>query len=147
MSPRVLRDPLVRHERVAYIATESAEGESKPKRPSRFEDKINPRWLRIPAAVTYSGICRSRLFRMIRDGEIQSACLQEHPKAKRGVRLIDRLSLDLVLERLCQPVEQRLVKEAQILNEQQTQLAKKQDEIHQQLDAVRRRKREGKNFD
>jgi hypothetical protein len=142
MSPRVLPNSPVRHEQVALIAT----GEEEPKLPSRFEDKVNPRWLRIHAAVAYSGISRSRLFRLIREGEIQSACLQERPGTKRGVRLIDRLSLDLLLERLCQPVEQRLAEEAQVLDEQQNLLAKKQHEIEQQLSAIRRRKRGG-HFD
>jgi hypothetical protein len=123
-------------------ATESAEAGTKPKNAAlRFNDSVNPRWLRIPTAVRYSGISRSRLFRLIREGEIQSACLQERPGTKRGVRLIDRLSLDLLLERLCQPVEQRLVKEAQSLEEQQKALAKKRSQIEGQLAVVRERRK------
>ena len=81
----------------------------------------------------YSGISRSRLFRLIRDGEIQSACLQERPGTKRGVRLIDRLSLDLLLERLCRPVEARLIEEAQSLEQQQKTLSEKQTQIEGHL--------------
>jgi hypothetical protein len=119
-------------------ATESG----KPKKATqRFIERINPRWLRIPEAVRYSGINRSRLFRLIRDGQIQSASLQERPGAKRGVRMIDRLSLDLLLERLCHPVEQRLVEEAQSLEAQQKALAKQESEIANQLAAVRERRK------
>src|SRR5262245_53338967 len=57
----------VHHERVALIAAESGEANAKPKSTARFDDRINPRWLRIPAAVKYSGISRCRLFRLIRD--------------------------------------------------------------------------------
>jgi hypothetical protein len=137
-------DSPVRHERVALIATESGEAGAKPKSAVlRFEDRINPRWLRIPAAIKYSGISRCRLFRLIRDREIQSACLQERPGTKRGVRLIDRLSLDLLLERLCLPVEARLIEEAQSLEQQQKALSEKQVQIKGQLAAVRERKRGG----
>jgi hypothetical protein len=107
------------------------------------QDKISPRWLRIPDAVKYSGISRSRLFRLIRNKEIESACLQERRGTKRGVRLIDRLSLDLLLERLCRPLEQRLAEEARKLDEQKDQLAAKQHEIERQLNEVRHRKRGG----
>jgi hypothetical protein len=144
MPPRREPDSRVRHESAALIAAESSEVIDKPKSAAlRFEDRINPRWLRIPAAIKYSGISRSRLFRLIHDGEIQSACLQERPGTKRGVRLIDRLSLDLLLERLCRPVEQRLVEEAQSLEKQQKDLAKKQAQIKGQLATVRERRRGG----
>jgi hypothetical protein len=145
MSPRIFPHPPAGYERVATIARASPEaGAAQPKSvPVRFDDRINPRWLRIPGAIKYSGISRSRLFRLIRDGEIASACLQEHPKSKRGVRLVDRLSLDLLLERLCQPVEQRLVEEARNLEEQQQALAEKQAQIEGQLATVRERKRGG----
>jgi hypothetical protein len=126
--------------------TESAEAGTKPKSTAlRFDDRINPRWLRIPAAAQYSGISRSRLFRLIREGEIQSACLQDRPGTKRGVRLIDRLSLDLLLDRLCRPLEQRLVEEAQVLEQQQKALTEKQTQIEGQLAAERDRRKGGKS--
>jgi hypothetical protein len=147
MSPRVLPDSPVGNKQVALIATESTqsgETEAKPKSSApRYADRINPRWLRVPQAMKYSGINRSRLFKLIKDGQVASACLQEHPKSKRGLRLIDRLSLDLLLERLCQPIEQRLVEEAQSVEAQQKALAEKKIQIAGQLAAVRERKKGG----
>jgi hypothetical protein len=132
MATRILPPSPVAREKVALIAGESGQ-----------TDRINPRWLRIPAAVKYSGINRSRLFKLIKDGEVQSASLQEKPGAKRGVRLVDRLSLDLLLERLCRPVEQRLVEEAQSVEVQEKALAQKKAQIAGQLAAIRERKKGG----
>jgi hypothetical protein len=55
---------------------------------------LNPRWLRIPAAVKYSGLSRSRLYELISDGKIRSICLKSNKRAERGVRLLDRESID-----------------------------------------------------
>jgi hypothetical protein len=55
---------------------------------------LSPRWLRVPSAVTYSGLSKSYLYPAIIDGRIRSACLRAHGDASRGIRLIDRLSLD-----------------------------------------------------
>jgi hypothetical protein len=55
---------------------------------------LNPRWLRIPAAVKYSGLSRSRLYELISEGKIQSICLKSNKRAERGVRLLDRESID-----------------------------------------------------
>jgi predicted DNA-binding transcriptional regulator AlpA len=58
-----------------------------------------PRWLRIPAAVKYSGLCRSHLYELIAKRKIKSICLKSHKLNTRGVRLIDRESIDqLMLE-------------------------------------------------
>jgi predicted DNA-binding transcriptional regulator AlpA len=58
-----------------------------------------PRWLRIPAAVKYSGLCRSHLYELIANRKIKSICLKSHKLNTRGVRLIDRESIDqLMLE-------------------------------------------------
>jgi len=55
---------------------------------------LNPRWLRIPAAVKYSGVSRSRLYELLSAGKIRSICLKSHKGAERGVRLLDRESID-----------------------------------------------------
>ena len=59
---------------------------------------LNPRWLRIPGAVKYSGLSRSRLYELLTERRIKSICLRSHKGAARGVRLIDRESIDLFME-------------------------------------------------
>ena len=61
---------------------------------------LNPRWLRIPCAVKYSGLSRSRLYELLAQGRIKSICVKSHRDALRGVRLVDRESVDLFMERL-----------------------------------------------
>ena len=61
---------------------------------------LNPRWLRIPSAVKYSGLSRSRLYELLAQGQIKSICVKSHDKAFRGVRLVDRESIDLFMESL-----------------------------------------------
>jgi hypothetical protein len=61
--------------------------------------EIQPRWLRVPAACQYSGLPRSSLYRLLSEGVIQSASLCS-PGRRRGVRIIDRLSLDALLSKL-----------------------------------------------
>ena len=68
---------------------------------------LNARWLRIPAAVKYSGLSRSRLYELLAQGRIKSICLKSHNNALRGVRLVDKESIDLFIESL-QEVVQRL---------------------------------------
>ena len=59
---------------------------------------LPPRWLRVPVATHYSGISRSKLYELFADGQIKAASV--HSKgSKKGIRLIDRLSLDAYLER------------------------------------------------
>jgi hypothetical protein len=55
---------------------------------------LNPRWLRIPSAVKYSGLSRSRLYELLAQGRIRSICLRSRRDAARGVRLVDRESID-----------------------------------------------------
>jgi hypothetical protein len=153
MSPRVLPNSPVKHERVALLTQvqtplcSEPEPDPEPKRPSRFDDQINPRWLRIAAATKYSGINRSRLFKLIAEGVVRSASLKEHRGAKRGLRLIDRFSLDLYLETLAKPVDERLVREAnelrlqeEALSKEQELLAQKQRGIERQLAEIRKQK-------
>jgi hypothetical protein len=63
---------------------------------------LSPRWLRIPSAVKYSGLSRSRLYELLGQGRIKSICLKSHNKIKllRGVLLVDRESIDLFMESL-----------------------------------------------
>jgi hypothetical protein len=67
---------------------------------------LNPRWLRIPSAVKYSGLSRSRLYELMAKGRIKSTCLKSHNKALRGVRLVDRESIDLFMESLTEVVSE-----------------------------------------
>ncbi len=55
---------------------------------------LNPRWLRIPGAIKYSGLSRSRLYELLAEGKIRSICLKSHKGAARGVRPLDRESID-----------------------------------------------------
>jgi hypothetical protein len=54
---------------------------------------LQPRWLKVPAAVSYSGINRARLYILLAEGQIKSASVRSRGRS-RGIRLIDRLSLD-----------------------------------------------------
>src|ERR1700732_4167094 len=68
---------------------------------------LNPRWLRIPSAVKYSGLSRSRLYELIAEGSIKSICLKSHRDALRGIRLVDRESVDLFMEGYRKPSPSR----------------------------------------
>jgi len=65
--------------------------------------KLEPRWLRVPAAVTYSGISRAKLFVLKAEGQIKSASITSAGKS-RGIRVIDRLSIDKFLSSLTRKV-------------------------------------------
>ena len=54
---------------------------------------VEPRWLQIGDAVRFSGICRSKLYSLIRRGLIRSACLRDDDNT-RGTRLVHAPSLD-----------------------------------------------------
>jgi hypothetical protein len=58
---------------------------------------LPPKWLRIPAAVRYSGLSRSILYRLIKDGRIKSVCVRDKNKL-RGVRLCSVESIDFFLK-------------------------------------------------
>jgi hypothetical protein len=58
---------------------------------------LEPRWLKVGAAVTYSGISRAVLYRILAEGKIRSSSLRSR-SALRGIRLIDRASLDAYIE-------------------------------------------------
>jgi len=59
---------------------------------------LAPRWLRVPGAVKYSGLSRSKLYELLSDGKIRSICVRSQKGAQRGVRLIDRESIDSFME-------------------------------------------------
>ncbi len=58
---------------------------------------LEPRWLKVDAAVNYSGISRAVLYRILAEGKIRSSSLRARG-ASRGIRLIDRASLDAYIE-------------------------------------------------
>jgi hypothetical protein len=57
---------------------------------------IEPHWLKIPGAVRYSSLSRSKLYLEIDRGNIRSICLRDKDKT-RGVRLVERSSLESYL--------------------------------------------------
>jgi hypothetical protein len=65
------------------------------KKPSQ---RLIPRWLKLPDAVAYSGISKSQLYNFIRSGKLQAAKVKGRGDGTRGTRLVDRLSLDRLLE-------------------------------------------------
>jgi hypothetical protein len=58
---------------------------------------LEPRWLKVEAAVSYSGISRTALYRILAAGNIRSSSIR-CSGASRGIRLIDRASLDAYIE-------------------------------------------------
>lgn len=58
---------------------------------------LEPRWLKVGAAVNYSGISRAVLYRFLAEGKIRSSSLRSRGSL-RGIRLIDRASLDAYIE-------------------------------------------------
>jgi hypothetical protein len=103
------------------------------------DELVNPRWLRIPAAVEYSGINRSRLFRLLAEGAVKSACLKEHQHAKRGLRLIDRHSLDLYLETLAKPAEELLLQQINELRTQEENLTRQREQLNRKQQLIERK--------
>jgi hypothetical protein len=58
---------------------------------------VKPEWLRIPDAIRFSGLGRSSLYELIREGKIKSVCLRKRNNI-RGVRLISADSLSSLIE-------------------------------------------------
>jgi hypothetical protein len=54
---------------------------------------LQPRWMKVPAAVRYSGLSRASLYILLASGEIRSASVRFKGKA-RGIRIVDRESID-----------------------------------------------------
>ena len=55
-------------------------------------DPLQPEWARIPDAVKFGGVGRSKLYELIDDGEIRSVLLRQKGRM-RGIRLINVQSL------------------------------------------------------
>jgi len=55
-------------------------------------EPLQPEWVRIPDAMKFSGIGRSRLYELIESGKIRSVCLRKREKL-RGIRLVSIRSL------------------------------------------------------
>jgi hypothetical protein len=58
---------------------------------------ITPRWLRIALAVKYSQMGRAKLYIHLSNGDIKSFVLR-NKGAVRGIRLVDRFSIDAFLD-------------------------------------------------
>jgi hypothetical protein len=54
---------------------------------------LQPRWLKVPVAVSYSGLSRAKLYILMAEGLVKSASVRSRGRS-RGIRVIDRLSLD-----------------------------------------------------
>ncbi|MBT6168392.1 MAG: helix-turn-helix domain-containing protein [Verrucomicrobia bacterium] len=54
---------------------------------------ISPQWLRVEQVQALYGLSRSKVFELIREGQVVAASLSS-PGKSRGVRLISRESLD-----------------------------------------------------
>ncbi len=54
---------------------------------------LKPEWLRIPAAVGYSGIGRSSLYSLIGENKIRSAVVKKRGNVK-GIRVVSVASID-----------------------------------------------------
>jgi hypothetical protein len=54
---------------------------------------LQPRWLKVLPAVSYSGLSRAKLYVLMAEGQIKSASVRSRGRS-RGIRVIDRLSLD-----------------------------------------------------
>jgi hypothetical protein len=70
---------------------------------------LSPRWLRIPAATKYSGLSRARLYELLGERRIKSICLKAHKNVTRGIRLVDRESIDQFMLELAAETEQQTV--------------------------------------
>jgi Helix-turn-helix domain len=58
---------------------------------------VEPHWLKIGDAVVFSGMCRSKIYALVKRGKIRSACLRD-PDNVRGTRVINAKSLNDYIE-------------------------------------------------
>lgn len=70
---------MLKSEKETVLAIANAPGN--PRQP------VTPRWLKVPAAVAYSGICRSTIYELMNARKIKSHLIG-------AARVIDRESLD-----------------------------------------------------
>jgi hypothetical protein len=59
--------------------------------------KLEPRWLKVPAAVAYSNLSRAKLYSLMSEGQIRSASIRSKGR-ERGIRIVDRFSIDRFME-------------------------------------------------
>ncbi len=58
---------------------------------------LKPEWLRVPDAIRTSGIGRSSLYSLIKEGKVRSVCIRNR-NSIRGIRLINSDSLSKFIE-------------------------------------------------
>jgi hypothetical protein len=68
---------------------------------------VRPEWLRLPAAMAYSGFSRGFLYRLLYSNEIRSIVIKTDKTNIKGIRLISRASLDkYIIDHCEEPNEQ-----------------------------------------
>jgi len=95
-----------------------------------------PRWLRMAAAVKYSGLSKSYLYPAISEGKIRSVCLRAHEDATRGIRLVDRLSLDEFILTQNEAAETRIAAQREKIASRRKALAARQTRLEQKAAAL-----------
>jgi hypothetical protein len=60
--------------------------------------ELRPRWVKVPVAVKYSGLCRNALYDLLGTGALRSFLHKTDPSSRWGVRLISLDSIDHYLE-------------------------------------------------
>jgi hypothetical protein len=60
---------------------------------------LQPRWLRVGPACKYGGFSRAKLYQYLAEGQIKSVSVAP-PGKTRGIRVVDRLSIDEFLTSL-----------------------------------------------
>jgi hypothetical protein len=60
---------------------------------------LQPRWLRVGPACKYGGFSRAKLYILLTEGLIKSVSVAP-PGKTRGIRVVDRLSIDAFLTSL-----------------------------------------------
>jgi hypothetical protein len=63
------------------------------------------RWVKIPVAMKYSGLCRNAIYDLLGTGALRSFLHKTDPSSRWGVRLISLDSLDDYLEACADQVE------------------------------------------
>lgn len=73
-----------------------AQNREKPIKDAKVAPSLKPEFLRIPAAVEYSGLSRTSLYDFIAEGRLKSTVLRKRCNV-RGIRLVELKSLDALL--------------------------------------------------
>ncbi len=60
--------------------------------------KLRPQWLRLPAAIQYSGMSKAKLYELKDSGQIETLSVTKDGKV-RGLRFFSASSIDQYLER------------------------------------------------